>query len=172
MVLKPLDVLVVLKLGLPGATDMSYQQLGADLGLASSAAHGAVSRARRAGLLSTLPGSRAPVTGALLEFLLHGVKYCFIPDRGGVSRGIPTAYAAPVLSADIDAGDEPPPVWPYSGGTVRGISLEPLYRSAPDAALRDRALYDRLALVDAIRVGRARERRIAGERLEELLRNG
>jgi hypothetical protein len=47
--------------------------------------------------------------------------------------------------------------------------LVPLYRSAPDAALRDPALYEWLALVDALRSGKARERRMAGEELARRL---
>jgi len=41
-------------------------------------------------------------------------------------------------------------------GDTRGIALEPLYKTAPIAALRDPVLYEFLALVDAIRDGRAR----------------
>jgi hypothetical protein len=37
------------------------------------------------------------------------------------------------------------------------VGLEPLYKSVPHAALRDPALYQLLALVDAIRDGRASE---------------
>ena len=41
------------------------------------------------------------------------------------------------------------------------LDFEPLYRKVPEAALRDSELYELLALVDAIRDGRARDRRIA-----------
>jgi len=41
------------------------------------------------------------------------------------------------------------------------VGLEPLYKNVPYAALRDPALYELLALVDAIRDGRARERNLA-----------
>jgi hypothetical protein len=30
-------------------------------------------------------------------------------------------------------GDEPPPVWPYARGQVRGQVIEPLHPSAPEA---------------------------------------
>ena len=43
---------------------------------------------------------------------------------------------------------------------------------APDAALRDVQLYEMLALVDAIREGRAREVLLATEMLEQRLRSG
>jgi hypothetical protein len=54
-----------------------------------------------------------------------------------------------------------PPVWPYAEGPLRGIAFSPLYKNVPQAALRDSKLYELLALVDAIREGRAREREIA-----------
>jgi len=39
----------------------------------------------------------------------------------------------------------------------------------PDAALRDSALYEKLALVDALRDGRVRERKLAEQELKKLL---
>jgi hypothetical protein len=41
----------------------------------------------------------------------------------------------------------------------------------PEAALRDPALYEKLALVDALRDGRVRERKLAEQELKKLLRN-
>lgn len=65
---------------------------------------------------------------------------------------------------------EPPLVWPHPEGEVRGESLEPLYPSAVDAARRDGKLYEVLALVDALRVGRAREKALAIDLLDKRLR--
>jgi hypothetical protein len=53
-----------------------------------------------------------------------------------------------------------------------GIALEPLYKTVPEASLRDPSLYELLALVDAIRDGRARERKIAEKELINRLRTG
>jgi hypothetical protein len=92
---------------------------------------------------------------------VHGVKYAFPPDRGPLTRGLPTAYAAPPLNTLIVLPDEPPPVWPDPEGKVRGYAFSPLYPSVPKAAALDPALYELLALVDAIRDGRARERELA-----------
>jgi hypothetical protein len=49
--------------------------------------------------------------------------------------------------------------WRYN----RGISLAPLYKGAPKAALQDPKFYSVLSLCDAIRSGRARERNLAVE---------
>src|SRR5687767_10937991 len=109
--------------------------------------------------------SGRPVLPSLLEFLVHGVRYAYPPDRGALTAGMPTGYAAPPLDKVIVQPDEPPPVWPYAQGMVRGYSFAPLYPSVPAAAARDPKLYELLALVDAIRDGRARERDLAAKEL-------
>ena len=65
---------------------------------------------------------------------------------------------------------DPPLVWPHPEGEVRGESIEPLYPSAVDAARRDSRLYECLALVDALRIGRAREKKLAIDQLTVRLR--
>ena len=45
----------------------------------------------------------------------------------------------------------------------------PLHPCVPGAALRDAALYELLALFDALRAGRARERGMAVTRLQKLI---
>ncbi|MBX3201187.1 MAG: hypothetical protein KF894_23815 [Labilithrix sp.] len=59
-------------------------------------------------------------------------------------------------------------VWPAEGGaaTVRGQMLTPLHRNVPLAAAEDPVLHELLALSDALRVGRARERELAREELK------
>jgi hypothetical protein len=111
-----------------------------------------------------------PLRASAEEFLLHGLKYVFPPKRGEVTRGVPTSYAAPPLDKRIAPGTELPPVWPLADGRQRGVALEPLHRSAPAAALRDRTLYELLALIDAVREGRARERKLAKDELIHRLR--
>jgi hypothetical protein len=61
------------------------------------------------------------------------------------------------------------PVWPAIEGSVRGMALIPLYPSAPVAALRNAALYENLALFDAIRAGNVRERALAQSLFEARL---
>jgi hypothetical protein len=62
-----------------------------------------------------------------------------------------------------------PPVWPDARGTVKGQRIEPLFKSVCAAVAQDPRLYALLALVDAIRIGQARERGIAGKRLMAML---
>src|SRR5437588_9879556 len=110
MQLKPQDLLVVLKRAMAGDDELSYQRFARSLGMRPSEVHAATKRAAAAGLLrrSDLRVNRS----ALLEFILHGVKYVFVPERSGLARGVPTGYAAPPLAEHIDPGIDPPPVWP------------------------------------------------------------
>ena len=168
MQLKPQDIVVLLKLiGL--GNDWSYRSLAEELSLSTGEIHNALDRATRAKLYD--PERKQPRVQSLEEFLLHGVKYAFPAERGSITRGIPTAHAAPPLNTLIKTeSDEPPPVWPDPQGSTRGYRLEPLHSSAPQAAKADQALYELLALVDSIRDGRTRERSAAAKHLHDRLR--
>ncbi|MCY1382295.1 hypothetical protein D9M69_703050 [compost metagenome] len=48
-----------------------------------------------------------------------------------------------------------------------GQAVEPLFKSCPRAVERDPVLYELLALVDAVRLGQPRERKLAIELLHE-----
>src|SRR5262245_33810357 len=146
--LKPQDVVVLLKLAARPDEDWSYPKLAADLSMSASEVHASVRRTTQAGLVAE--ATRSVNRQALLEFLVHAVKYVFPPERGGVTRGLPTSHAAPPLRSHFRSGADLPPVWPDPEGTVRGEQLEPLYRSVPKAARADPLLYEWLALVDAV----------------------
>ena len=104
----------------------------------------------------------------LAEFALHGAKYAFAADKTPLTIGVPTSHSAPAFAGVFAPGSEDY-VWPHPNGTVRGIGIEPLHPSVPFAAMRDASLYEMLALFDALRVGRARERAMAVERLQALI---
>ena len=93
----------------------------------------------------------------------------FLPERGAITRGIPTAYAAPPLVKHFQQSSELPPVWPDKNGQIRGEAFSPIYKLAPQAAQKDQELYELLVIVDAIRGGRARERKIAIDELRQRL---
>ena len=161
--LRPIDIAVLPKVTLQGAAEMSFQQLASDLHLSPSEVQGSCKRSNLSRLLNQ--GVRKTVNRtALMQFLEHGLRYAFPVEQGVLSRGIPTAYAAEPLRSAIQQGSDPPPVWPYAEGTVRGYSLAPLYKRA---ALADPQLYELLSLVDALRDGRARERKLVMEILTE-----
>lgn len=166
MQLKPQDVLFLLKLVSHKDNHWSFNKLAIDLGMSSSEVHAASNRAIKARLAIKQDGQVRPNIRNLKEFLFHGIQYVFVPDRGELNRGLPTSYAAKPLASKFSVGKEPPPVWPDPEGVIRGESFSPLYKSVPTAAKNDPVLYELLALVDAIRGGKARERDIAKKELE------
>ena len=166
MFTKPQDVVVALKLA-SSAARSSYANLAADLGMSASEVHAAVRRLGDAQLLD--PETKEVRREALRNFLVHGVPHAFPARPRELTRGVPTAWAAPALSGKINAGEQLPPVWPDPNGKVQGAAVLPLYGSVPRAALRDPSLYELLALVDALRFGRARERALAEREIDERL---
>lgn len=105
---------------------------------------------------------------ALAEFVLHGAKYAFPGVLQPLVVGVPTSHSAPAFSGVFAPGSSAF-VWPHPNGTVRGIGVEPLHPSVPFAAMQDARLYELLALFDALRVGKARERSMALQRLQSLI---
>jgi len=170
MILKPQDIYILLKLVAMGESQWSYASVAGDLIMSASEVHAGIKRAVAARLMSS--DSVRPLKKPLEEFLIHGVKYAFPPDHGGLTRGVPTGYAAPPLKDIITQPNEPPPVWPDPEGNTRGYEFSPLYKTVPKAAIKDAELYELLAIVDAIRDGRAREREIAVKELKTRLGSG
>ena len=125
--------------------------------MSPSEIHAAIKRSLAARLAIKSGSQITPFISHLEEFLIHGIQYVFIPEQGGLQRGLPTAHAAPPLKQYFTQSDEPPPVWPHPEGKMRGMSFSPLYKSVPQAVLNDPLLYELLVLVDAIRAGRSRE---------------
>jgi hypothetical protein len=179
--LKPQDILILLKIqsvrGRRGPLEgtwenpeflLRYSVLGTSVGISTSQAFESVKRLVDAGLVTKELQVR---TRAAAEWLIHGVKYCLPPKLGGLTRGTPTSYAAAPLKAMLvqsDASQEPIPVWPYADG-VRGIALEPIYKTVPWAAEKDEELKEYLTLLDAIRSGRTRESNLASDILSQKL---
>lgn len=169
--LKPQDVMILLKLVNCGYTKRPpYSEIAESLSMSQSEVNAAVRRLQAAGLLHGKEFNERPISEAVAEFLIHGVKYMFPPVMGSISRGMPTSYAAEPLNKMINQGDDPIPVWPDANGSKKGIALYPFYNTAPRAAERDPELYESLALVDAIRSGRARERNLAEKELLKRLK--
>ena len=168
--LKPQDLVVLLKLCLlPQGDSPSYRRLAPLVGLTKSEVGQAVQRLEAAGLLREVRGSLQPAREAVREFVVHGARYAFAPVRGEITRGVVTSWGAEPLRAHFAAETDAAPVWPHPKGVARGPALWPLYPTVPEAAQRDAVLYEVLALFDALRGGRARERELAKSLLLERL---
>jgi hypothetical protein len=163
--LKPHDLVVAFKLSRLTQRP-SYQELAKQLSLSQFEAHAAVQRLVAAGLYSDLTGLNRHV---FADCLCFGAVFIYPAVRTEVTIGTPTAHGAEPLRSKILFADSLPPVWPNARGSTRGTGLIALYPKAPLAALADPALYERMALFDALRIGQARERELAGRLLRERL---
>ena len=161
MILKPQDVVILLKLVAVGKSDWSFSTLSGALFMSPSEVHAGIKRAIAAKLAIRNIDRVKPAIRSLEEFIVHGLRYVYVTDRGEITRGMPTLQAGPPLAEMLVPSNDPPPVWPDSEGNVRGQSFSPLYKSVPKAANQDNRLYELLVLTDAIRGGNAREREIA-----------
>ena len=172
MDLKPQDLLVLLKVAAHPPQRWTYAALGEALAMSASEAHASVKRAVASGLaVAPARGEWSPVRPNVLEFVLHGVRYVWPATSGPVKRGVPTAFGTEPLASQLTAAPGDAPVWAHPDGKAKGPTLSPLYRTAPQAALADPALLRLLALLGALRVGRARERSLAAKLMEaELMR--
>lgn len=171
MDLKPQDLLVLLKVAAHPPQRWTYAGLGEALSMSASEVHASVKRAVASGLaVEAARGNWSPVRPNLLEFMVHGVRYIWPATPGPVKRGVPTAFGAEPLTSHLTAAPGEAPVWAHPTGSAKGPTLSPLYRTAPLAALVDPALHRLLALLDALRVGRARERSLAASLLEAELK--
>ena len=160
--------MVLLKLAVHPSCEWTYAGLAHDLAMSTSEVHAALARAERSSLFSR--ELRRPLLANLEEFLVHGVRYAFPPEIGGITRGMPTAGSHPVFLEEFPFSPDENYVWPYAESLQRGMSLSPLYKAAPQAANNDPLLYTALALVDALRLGSKREMDFAKRKLVEILR--
>ena len=164
--LQSLDFVLALKLFLWEKQATTFEILGRELSVSPSGVFRSYERAVQAGLITA---ERKVKKKALLEFTVYGAKYAYYVKPGVLTRGMPTAHAAPPLSQSI-MSDDTIPVWPDPEGSVRGYTVTPMYKTVPEAAKRDRELYELLALIDALRIGRTRERQLAQDELTRRLK--
>ena len=152
-------------------SEWTYRSISAATRISASEVNSAIQRAIKSNLL-VKPDEKArprPLKRSLLEFIEHGVRYVYPAERGEPTRGIPTAFAAPLFDDTLASQDELPPVWKYASGSSLGYALSPIYKTAPLAAAKDPILYELLVLVDVFRVGRQREKSLAHRLLKERL---
>lgn len=160
------DIVVLAKLLLaPG--NWTLRGLEEELGVPRSVAQRGLARLSQARLIEHKRG-RANVLAAE-ELFVHGLKYLFPPVQVGEARGVPTAWAAKPLVDELAPSDSLPPVWPDPLGEVRGLGIEPLHPAAPSLARKEHEVAILLGLLDALRLGDARIRELAEQRLSAML---
>lgn len=148
----------------------SYRSLAERLQVPHPVVQRALARAKGADLYS--PDRREVHRPHFEEFAVHALRFVAPAQLGPLAPGVPAAWAAePMASAIRSSGEEPPPVWPFAKGRVRGQAIEPLHPAAPEAVEDWAELGELLALLDSLRVGDARVRKVAGDLLAERLRS-
>lgn len=165
--MKPQDILILLKVFLWSDRSWTQAVLAESLGMSASEVNHGLKRLAAAKLYD--PIDKSVMCFALCDLLHYGIKHFFPAKLGAIARGIPTSHAGPILKNELVFNSDDIYVWPDPAGTVRGQQLEPLYPSVPAAARSDQSLYELLSLIDALRVGRAREVALAREALRERL---
>ena len=167
IVLRPMDVVILLKKLTPDGSKMNGKQLAASIGISAAEVCLAMERNRVAQLVDDSK-TRINVL-ALKDFLVYGIRYCFPVQPGRIVRGLPTSSSAFPMNSVIATGDETF-VWADSRGEHRGQSVVPLYGNAVVGAKNDADFYALLTIVDSLRIGKSRERQAAIEELDKYLK--
>jgi hypothetical protein len=161
--MRPQDILVLLKIISLNDPEFRLVDLSESIGISLSEISESISRSVFAHLIA--PDKKTPMRKAIYEFLLHGLPYVFPAQPGALAIGMPTAYSAAPLSGWFGAED--PVVWADPKGDVKGQEIPSFHPKQSYAARLDNNLYELLALTDALRIGKAREKGIAQAELKK-----
>ena len=161
--MRPQDIVVLIKVLLEEERNWTQISLAKALHMSQSEISESLSRSRYARFL--YDKGRKVARQSFMDLLEYGVPFVFPQHPGNVVRGIPTGHSASPLKEEILSDEHY--VWPYAKGHVRGHGIQPLYYSVIQAVELDQRLYEMLALIDALRVGRVREKNLALEMLKK-----
>lgn len=167
-ILSPLDIVVLLKIIAYQNASWTQAEMAEALFISQGEVSRSLQRSKYAGLLDAT--GKKVMRMALLELLQYGIRYIFPQQPGPLVRGIPTSHSAIPLSKMIESNEHY--VWPSGTGKIRGHGIQPLYPSVVQAVKNDHLLYELLALTDALRVGKAREKELALDALKKHFFNG
>lgn len=161
--MRPQDIVILIKIAAKGKQSWLMKDLSIELSISPGEVSESINRSVLAGLLAQ--DKKTLMKQTLLGFLEHGLQQVYPQQPGALVRGLPTSHSAPPLNKLISSDE--PYVWPYAEGKIRGQAIEPLHPKLPEACLKDELFYELMALCDALRVGKAREKKIAIEILKE-----
>ena len=163
--MRPQDVVILLKILVIQGADWQYRDLAVSLFLSISEISESLNRSHIAGLIDE--SKKKVHRQSLMEFIRYGLHYVFPQNPGTMVTGIPTAHSYPFYSRIF--ASELNYVWPDVDGVIRGLAIQPLYKTVVKAAKDDEMLYKLLASIDIIRVGRTRELKVAIEELQKAI---
>lgn len=149
------------------ASRYSVRGLAESTGISKSEVAAVLKRCTEVGLAKPDRYTQWPTANrtGLWEFLVYGLRYVFPGRPGELTRGIATSVGAPVFANKLMSGGDLLPVWPDPTGKTMGLAITPLFKTVPHSVKQDPRLYALLALVDALRLGKPRERTFAADAL-------
>ncbi len=154
---------------LSNGEEWTYRSLADRLHVPHPVVQRALSRAQAADLYSAK--RRNVHLPHFEEFAIHALRFVAPAQLGALVPGVPAAWAAePLASVIRPSGEEPPPVWPYARARLRGQAIEPLHAAAPEAVEDWPQLGEILAILDSLRAGDPRVRKVAEDLLSKALR--
>ena len=162
--MRPQDVVILLKILTGKEPNWQYRDLAALLFMSISEISESLNRSHLAGLVDET--KRKVRRQSLMEFIEHGLHYVFPQLPGRLVTGVPTAHSHPFYSKKLVSDMNY--VWPDMDGPVKGLAIQPLYKTVTKAIKKDELLYKLLASIDIIRVGNTRELKLA---LQELYKS-
>jgi hypothetical protein len=166
--MRPQDIVVLLKIIAINNNQWKNLDIAYALKISQSEVSEVLNRCKIAKLINK--DKRVVHLNALSEFLIYGLKYVFPAEPGAIAKGIPTAHSASPIKERIRSGSESY-VWPHQKGYARGMTIVPLYKTIPEAAVEDPEFYKLIALVDTLRIGKAREVQMAIDELNRRIRH-
>jgi len=187
--MKPQDILLLLKIISNNNDQWKQKQIAEELSMSQSEVSECVARCKYSGLLDSK--GKKVFRLALMEFLQYGIAYVFPQKPGPVVKGIPTAHSVEPLKNEIVStehyvwptskgrvrGHSIEPLYPSVVKVVeqylehgnynnhineeQDSNFHKMLAILDSKHAQEKTLYEMLALVDALRVGRAREKEIA-----------
>lgn len=106
----------------------------------------------------------------LNNLLIYGIQYIFPVQPGALVRGIPTAHSFSKFRKEFNSNIQY--VWQDDEGTDIGQEIEPFYKKQVFAIKQDHTMYEVLALIDLLRIGKKREVEFATKKLSAFILAG
>jgi hypothetical protein len=165
--LKPQDIAILAKLLVMKKQDWRQIDIALELGLSQGEIAKSLARLNKAKLVNSKRVNRT----AALEFLVHAIKYMFPAEIGALSVGVPTGISSPMHKNMVVQREGDMYVWPSLKGTQRGQVVKPFYPQLAEAAKRDEDFYGIMSAIEILRLGRARERKLAEQYIEKKVKS-
>lgn len=165
--MRPQDIVVLIKIILLEGQEWQFQDIARAIFISPAEVSESVNRSAFAGLINH--ERRKVFRNAFFEFLQFGMPYVFPQAPGPMTKGMATGHSHKYFKSSIVSNEIY--VWPDPNGKDYGQAIEPLYYNQVKAAKDDNQLYEILAMLDVIRVGKNREKKVAVNYLRKLLLN-